>query len=185
MTDQAEEPAARPSRGAKKRAVAVFEALAMELADMPLRQFSQIELPEVLREEVALARRTRGGGSRKRQAKFLAGVLRRYEEATKLVVPQLERLHVTHHTDTVLFHAVEELRDRVCDPDQQEHALHEVHALFPELDLDRLAHLGNQAHAYSDRKSKRELFRILRMAQEKADLPGSSLQGAGPKDRER
>lgn len=179
QADQEDQDAAtpRPSRGAKKRAVAMFEALALEVADMPLRQYAQLKVPEVLLEEVERARRTKGGSSRKRQAKFLAGFLRRHEQETQRLKAQLERLHISHHADTVLFHSIEELRDRLCVPDQAPSALDEVRAQFPDLDFERLDQLMVKAHRTGDRRYRREIFRLLREMQVIVERPGvSSLE---------
>jgi ribosome-associated protein len=172
--EQPDDRTPRPSRGAKKRAVEMYEVLAREVADMPLRQYSQLKVPEVLLDEVAQARRTKGGSSRKRQAKFLAGFFRRHEEETRRLKAQLERLHVSHRADTVLFHSIEELRDRLCVPDQAPSALNEVRAQFPDLDFERLDQLMFKSHRTGDRRYKREIFRLLREMQVIMERPAKA-----------
>lgn len=159
-------PRSRPSRAQKKRVVEPYEVLAHELAEMTVNQYAQVDLPDILRDEVDLARRTKGPNSRKRQAKFLAGFLHRHADETQQVIASVQRLHLSHHSDQILFHSVEALRDRLCEPDRMESALREVQEKWPQLDLPTLQRLAEQVQIYADRRARRELFKRLRDAAE-------------------
>lgn len=157
----------------------MFEALAFELTDLPRREYAQLQVPEILLEEVELARRTRGNSSRKRQAKFLARVLRRHDAAAEQLRRQLERRHLSHRSESAMFHAIEELRDRLCTPDQADGARQEVRLRFPGLDLERLDQLVLRAHRTGDRRPRREIFRLLREAQISVEDDADRVSGDG------
>jgi ribosome-associated protein len=60
------------------------------------------------------------------------------------------------------FHHLEELRDRLCDPDRFPAALDEVLELYPNIDRNTISRLSRSVHQHADRRAARELFRRLR-----------------------
>jgi ribosome-associated protein len=159
-------PRSRPSRSQKKRAVEVYEVLARELVEMTGPQYAQLDVPGELQDEIALARRTRSPGARKRQTKYLAGVLRQSDDETQSLIAALQRQRVSHRTEQVLFHGLEALRDRICDAERMEAALREAGDQWPALDVDKLASLAKQVQDWGDRRARREIFRRLRLVAE-------------------
>lgn len=153
-----------PSRSAKKRAAKAVETIAAQLLELPEATWAKVPAPPELREEIDLARRIESHGARKRQMKHLAGVLRGNEEETAAIQEFLEGLDQVHRQDKEAFHLLEELRDRICDPEQSAAALVEVEGLLPAIDRAGLARLARAVHTGNDRKAYREIFRRLRAA---------------------
>jgi ribosome-associated protein len=151
-----------PSRTAKRRAAKEIEALAHEVTDLPEAEFARLTVPPALVEEVVRARATKGHGSRKRQTKFLAGVLRRHDEERAALRVELDALQRDHRYDTRAFHEIEALRDRLCDPEQLMATLDELRPLLPAAEVAGLARLARSAHDSNDRRAAREIFKRLR-----------------------
>jgi ribosome-associated protein len=151
----------RPSKSALKRAAKEIEELAGQLAEVADAVVAGLELSDEVREEIALARHTKGHGARKRQVKHLAGLLRqRPEEATAIqehLLGQSER----HWEQQRVFHQLEEWRDRLCDPDQAAATLAELGNHSPGLDFKELAQLSRAA-CQGDKAAARQIFRRLR-----------------------
>jgi ribosome-associated protein len=165
MTSDHEETAyAGPSKSAKKRAAKAVEELAANLVQLGKAQFSRLDLPEDIRKELDLARNTKGHGSRKRQIKHLAGLLRKQEELVEELNAFLEGSSHQQYEDKKLFHRLEELRDGLCDPARFETTLRLAGEEFPALDTDALSQLAGRVHIGNDRHAFREIFRILKAA---------------------
>jgi ribosome-associated protein len=155
-----------PSKSAKKRAAKEIEDLAKELAEVSDAAFGRLPLTTELREEVRLARATKAHGARKRQIQHLAAVLRKDEEAAETLRAHLDGLNQVHYRDQQVFHALEELRDRLCAPDSCPAALEEVRRSLPTADAGALARLAKAVHSSNDRRAAREIFRLLRSARQ-------------------
>lgn len=153
-----------PSRSAKKRAAKAVEELARELADLSEAAFARLPIDEELRDEVRLARRTRAHGARKRQIQHLAGVLRHREDVAEALRVHLDGLNQVHYREQQAFHALEQLRDRLCDPAGCPGALEEVRCTLPTVDRTALARLAKAVHLSRDKRAAREIFRLLRDA---------------------
>ncbi len=164
-----EESERAPSRSAKKRAAKAVEELAKELAELSDAAFAKLPLDAELREEVKLARQTKAHGARKRQIQHLAGVLRRQEAATEGLRAHLDGLNQVHYREQQAFHALEQLRDRLCDLAECPAALEEVRRSLPTVDTAALARLAKAVHQSRDKRAAREIFRLLRDARQ----PGS------------
>lgn len=153
-------------RSAKKREAKAIEQLAQSLADLSETELAKLPMATELAREVELARNTKGHSSRKRQVKHLAGFLRRHEEEREEVAAALEGQAVNERQETLAFHHLEDLRDRLCDAPSFEAALAEVRALYVTIDDKKLARLARSVHENNDKKAAREIFRRLRKAAE-------------------
>lgn len=83
MTDDSDfqEDQERPSRSEQKRAAQALLVLAERLVALPRARLRRAELPTDLHDEIERTRATRSHGARKRQMRFLAGLLRRLDDA--------------------------------------------------------------------------------------------------------
>jgi len=158
-----------PSKSAKKRAAKTVEGIAAQLIELPEAIWAKVPTTSELREEIEQARHTEGHSSRKRQMKYLAGLLRRDEEQTEALQSWLDGIHQAQLQEKRDFHLLETLRDRICDPEQSAAALNEAAAEFPALDCTALAKLARSVHTNGDRKAFREIFRRLRDAWEESN----------------
>lgn len=151
-----------PSRTAKKKASKEIEALAHRLAELSEAGRGELPVGETLREEIARAASTTGRGARKRQVKFLAGILRKRPEDVEALQQHLDGLHAGQLQEKATFHRLEELRDRLCDPDRFDAALARVREDFPAVDHRQIGRLARSVHNSGDKKAFREIFRRLR-----------------------
>ena len=155
----------QPSKSALKRAAKGIEDLAGQLAEAADAVVAGLELSDEVREEIELARRTKGHGARKRQVKHLAGLLRHRPEETAAIQEHLLGQSERHWEQQRVFHQLEEWRDRLCDPDQAAATLAELGNRSTGLDFKELARLSRAA-CQGDKAAARQIFRRLREAAE-------------------
>jgi len=156
-------------RSAKKREAKSVELLAQKLADIPEAELARLPGDPILAKEIELTRKTVGHSSRKRQIKHLAGLLRRDDEIRLAIESALDQQSVSHRQETLAFHELEELRDRLCHKVSFAEALQEVRASYPQIDDSKLARLAGSVHEHGDKRAAREIFRRLRAAAEAGD----------------
>jgi ribosome-associated protein len=153
-------------RSAKKREAKAIEELAQRLTEITASELGKLPKSPEMSTEIELARNTKGNSSRKRQIKHLAGILRGHEEQRLAIEAALDGQSVSQRKETLAFHHLEELRDRLCDTETFEAALMEVRTIYPHLDAGKVTRLAHSVHEYSDKKAAREIFRRLRKAEE-------------------
>jgi ribosome-associated protein len=153
-------------RSAKKREAKSVELLAQKLADLPETELARLPSDPALAKEIELTRQTTGHSSRKRQIKHLAGLLRRDDEIRVAIETALDRQAVSHRQETLAFHELENLRDRLCNKASFAAALQEVRASYPLIDDSKITRLAGSVHEHGDRRAAREIFRRLRAAAE-------------------
>ena len=157
-------------RSAKKREAKAIEELAQRLTEITASELGKLPKNPELSTEIELARSTKGNSSRKRQIKHLAGMLRDHEEQRLAIEAALDGQSVSQRQETLAFHHLEELRDRICATETCEAALTEVRTTYPHLDAGKLARLARSVQEHSDKKAAREIFRRLRKAEESNDV---------------
>jgi ribosome-associated protein len=160
-----------PSRSAKKRAAKTVEETARKLVELSDAAVRKLPVDDELLGEIRQARATHGFAARQRQLKYLAGVLRRRDDDLLLLRDFLEGVDQSHQQEQLFFHSLEELRDRLCTPEDFPQALQEVMDKFPGLDQGALTRLAHQAHATGGRQFSREIFRFLRQAAKNTPTP--------------
>jgi len=157
-------------RSAKKREAKAIEELAQRLTEITDSELGKLPKSPELCKELELARNTRGHSSRKRQIKHLAGILRGHEEQRLAIEVALDGQALVQRQETLAFHHLEELRDRLCAKETFAAALTEVQTLYPHLDKGKLTRLSGSVHEHNDKKAAREIFRQLRKAAEVTDV---------------
>ncbi len=155
-------------RSAKKREAKAVEHLAQRLADLSEAELSRLPQEPELTREIELARTTRGHSSRKRQIKHLAGFLRSHDDQREAIEAALEGQTIGQQQETLAFHHLEELRDRLCSTNTFDHALEEIRSSYPLIDHRRITRLARSVQEHADKKAAREIFRQLRKAQEQS-----------------
>lgn len=156
----------QPSRSARKREAHATEDVARALVELSAQTAERLPAGEEIREELELARATRGHGSRDRQIRHLASVLRRNPDELVALRNFLSGEDETHYREQAAFHRLEQLRERLCDPKSFSEALTEAAAAWPGLDTTAVGRLARACHGSEDRRAFRELFRLLRRAAE-------------------
>ena len=160
-----------PSRSAKKRAARSVEDLAVRLTELSASDFRRLPVQGDVQRELETARNIKAHGARKRQIKHLAGLLRRDDETREAVEAFVSDLDQGRHREAERFHVLEELRERLCDPVQREDALREVRSILPDLEQAKVRRLAEAAAGGQDKRAFRELFRLLRTAEELLHQP--------------
>jgi len=149
-------------RSEKKRAAQAIGALASQLIESSEAVCRRLPLPEDIRDVLDLARRSTARGARKRELKHLAGLLRRDEETTEAVRAALDAVGRSSRAEREQFQRIEDLRDALCDPDRFTAALETAAAEVPGLDRHAVTRLARRVHENGDKRSFREIFRLLR-----------------------
>ncbi|MDY0189886.1 MAG: ribosome biogenesis factor YjgA [Desulfuromonas sp.] len=151
-----------PSRSARKRDAKGVELLAQKLVELPDADFVRLPATADIITELTKARATKGHGARKRQLKFVAGLLRRDLEGTEELRAFVAGEHQQQLDDNRLVHRLENLRERLCDPHTRSAALHEARDSFAGLDVIELQRLVASYKGPADKKNYRQIFRCLR-----------------------
>jgi len=165
------------SRSEKKRRAKNVENLALELAKLPRAAIQAMDLPDELVENISSLASLKTG-SLKRQLKFIAKLLRQID--SEPIYAFLEANKGSKLRETKNFHVLERLRDDFIG-DAFEHmeenetffetkwqspALTEILRLFPSLDEHELRLLAERFFRTRKPTHKREIFRLLKAAQE-------------------
>jgi ribosome-associated protein len=156
-----EEAGGRPNKSALKRAAKDIETTALQAVEHAAELLARLELTASVRDEIELASRTQGHGSRKRQIKHLAGVLRKYPDDLEQIQAHLNGTSARQLAEQEQFHRLEQWRDALCNPEMAPATLKEIAQSFPEADRAALEKLSRAAQQ-RDKKAFREIFRYLR-----------------------
>ncbi|MFO7766598.1 MAG: ribosome biogenesis factor YjgA [Pelovirga sp.] len=150
------------SRTRKKQQAQEIIQLAAQLCDLSDSRFERIELSAQMLAEARLVRQTGGRGSRKRQLKYLAGLLREDNDAVDSLKAQLAGMDQVDRSDKKQFHTLEKMRDRLCDARHFDQACSELQEQLPQLDINTIRRLAQSVHDHGDRRAYREIFKRLR-----------------------
>ena len=150
------------SKSGRKRAAQAIEALALQLVTVPAAWLQKADFSPELRQALTQARALDAHGARKRQIKYLAGLLRedprQQEQARQLLAGQEQQ----HQHQAAHFHRLERLRERLCAGEAERAAM--LAELTGQVSMSGLAELEQLARGCSgpvDKASYRQLFRLL------------------------
>jgi len=159
---------------------------AEEMLALNRRELGSIDPPEGLVDGV-LAAASLKTGARKRQIKYLAGVLRRHPDFEARLLELLEERRGSAARENKLFHQLELLRDQIISEalatkeaaEEEEERfnypdsaplIREAAARLPDLDTTAVARAAEN-FCYTRKKSAaREIFRLLKSAAETAEV---------------
>jgi len=130
-----------PSKSQRKRECHELVALGRELVELSTEQLAVLPLPERLYEEVELTRSITKRGARKRQLKFLGGLLRDVD--VDPILEGLDRLRSRSVHATREHHQLEQWRDRLLL--EGDGALAELIESYPDTDRQQLRQLIRNA----------------------------------------
>jgi len=170
------------SRSEQKRRAKEFEKLAKELCGLPDTEIVKLPCDLALREDIKETRKLKAG-ARKRQIKFIAKNLREIDAAPLFAF--LAKRQGSKLRDKQEFQMLERLRDDILNDaiaarqeadrnnaDPPSHwnsgALNAALVNFPELHEMELRQLAERFARTKKPALRRELFRILRAAQERS-----------------
>ena len=155
-----------PSRTQQRREALAVLVLAQQLVDLQPTRLAKLALPDDVRREIEITRRTPSHGAKKRQLAFLAKVMRRFDDdAFAAVRAELGENREKQRQETAAMHRLESMRDRLIAEDES--ALSELIAEHPQVDRQRLRSLIRQARIEKDTPNKppktyREIFQLLK-----------------------
>lgn len=152
----------QPSRSAKKRAARAVEETAAQLVELGEADFKRLPLAGGIRQALEETRGIKAHGARKRQLKFLAGLLRRDPDTQEALEAFLAEQALARSRETAGFHRLEAMRERLCDPARCEAALEELQPCLSAADLAKTRRLARSVQQHNDRRAFRELFRLLK-----------------------
>lgn len=176
------------SKSEKKRRAKGIEELVSELAALPLGQIASLPCDQEVREEIASAKKLKGG-ARKRQLKYATKLLREKpveelydflaQKKGSLLKENREFHELEHFRNLLITEAVqlyEENRSTngYLNENEPVEFLHDTGTLqtivnyLPEVDKLLLKNTAMQFARTRNRKFSRELFRIMKAALEKA-----------------
>jgi ribosome-associated protein len=159
VADQSEE---RISKSQRKRESKDVQALGAELTGLPREQLESLPLPEHLLQAIADARAMNRHGARKRQIKYIGGLLRAMD--VEPIRAALEDIHGQSARAAAQHHRIERWRDRLLA--QGDEAVTALLNEYPSVDRQRIRQLIRAAHreaaAGKPPQAARSLFRALR-----------------------
>jgi ribosome-associated protein len=160
--DEVEYYAVRPNKTQIKRDIAVLFELGEELVALSAAQLDSLDLPEELYRAVSGAVGMPPKGARKRQMKFICGLLRKLD--VDPITEKLARIKNQSAHATREHHKIERWRDRLISEGQD--ALTELIDEYPQTDRQLLRQLMRSAQKEAAEarppKSTRELYRYLK-----------------------
>lgn len=152
-----------PSKSQKKREVEALQDLGAELVKLPEAQFRRIELPEELREAVALCRRITQNSALRRQRQYIGKLMRSIDPAP--IQAQLDAFNGVSAAENAKLHQAEKWREKLIADNE---ALTLFLNAYPETDATHLRQLIRNARDEAARskppKAFREIFRVIREA---------------------
>lgn len=152
---------ASPSKSQRKRDMHALQTLGERLVELPASRLAALELPEDLRDAIALARRITAHEGRRRQLQYVGKLMRRIDPAG--IEAALGQDDDRHRAETAVMHAAEQWRDALI---AQPKRLNEFVTRYPQ-GLGRTLHPLLRAACTEHSKGQRgrhyrELYRELR-----------------------
>ncbi len=157
-----------PSKSQKKREVEALQDLGAQLVKLPEAQFKRIELPEDLREAVAMCRKITQNSALRRQRQYIGKLMRSIDPAP--IQAQLDAFSGASAAENARLHQAEKWREKLIADNE---ALTLFLDQYPDIDVTRLRQLIRNARDEAARskppRAFREIFRVIREAMQEAD----------------
>jgi len=158
------------SKSEIKRDAEELKHLGVELVKLGKNALDKIPLDADLRAAIELAQRIKMEG-RRRQLQLIGKMLRQRD--VEPIRQALDKLKNRHNQQGVVFHKLEQLRDRMVDGSDE--AIEEVMNLWPDADRQQLRSLVRNARkekaGNKPPKSSRQIFQYLRELAENEAYP--------------
>lgn len=132
-----------PTKGELKRQAQSLQVLGEQLIEAPEELVAGLDLPEKLRDAIALARRIMSHGALLRQKLYVGKLMRNVDPEP--IRAALEAVGATARLETMRFKRAERWRDRLVLEGQA--AMVEFIVEFPEVDRAELSRLASAAAA--------------------------------------
>lgn len=150
-----------PSKSQRKRDMHALQSLGERLVGLPESRLASLELPDDLRDAIALARRITAHEGRRRQMQYVGKLMRRIDPSG--IEAALGQDDERHRAETAVMHAAERWRDAlIAEPKR----LTEFVTRYPQAlarHLHPVIRAAGSEHSKGQRgRHFRELYRALR-----------------------
>lgn len=167
----AEEQEEFKSRSQIKREMIALQQMGEQLADLSDAQIKAIDMPDELRKAVLSVKKVKSHGAKKRQLKFIGGLMRKVDISP--INEALYELERGRSVQVAEFHMIEKLRDELIKGNDD--IIEDVVGKYPEADRQKMRQLvrnsRKELHENKPPKSSRILFKYIRKLAE--DMPGA------------
>ena len=163
MTKQRDEENEKLSKSQRKREMSEFLSIVKELEDLSLKEL-EASVDHELKQKILELQRINKGSAKKRQRQHIVKFLSKKDKS--FANEDLARLKTLKITKNQRFREIEILRDRLLI--NQEEAFESLRKSYPDVDLNQmrvLINLAQQEDKAGNRTNYRQLFKVLRKAQ--------------------
>ena len=163
MTKQRDEENEKLSKSQRKREMSEFLSIVKELEDLSLKEL-EASVDQELKQKILELQRINKGSAKKRQRQHIVKFLSKKDKS--FANEDLARLKTLKITKNQRFLEIEILRDRLLI--NQEEAFESLRKSYPDVDLNQmrvLINLAQQEDKAGNRTNYRQLFKVLRKAQ--------------------
>ena len=163
MTKQRDEENEKLSKSQRKREMSEFLSIVKELEDLSLKEL-EASVDQELKQKILELQRINKGSAKKRQRQHIVKFLSKKDKS--FANEDLARLKTLKITKNQRFREIEILRDRLLI--NQEEAFESLRKSYPDVDLNQmrvLINLAQQEDKAGNRTNYRQLFKVLRKAQ--------------------
>lgn len=162
--DTIDDEATPLSKTQRKHAMEELQALGEALAALPADRLKKIDIPEDLREAVAMVQRmTRQDEARRRQVQYIGRLMRTVE--TESIRAALADARGDSAAETARLHRLENLRSELLE---DEKVVQQIATLYPGIDLQHLRSLRRAALREREQnkppRNYRAIFQLLKDA---------------------
>ena len=163
MTKQRDEENEKLSKSQRKREMSELLSIVKDLENLSLKEL-EASLDQELKEKILELQRINKGGAKKRQRQHIVKFLSKQDKS--FASRDLDRLTTLKITKNQRFREIEMLRDRLLI--NQEEGFESLRNSYPDIDLNQvrvLINLAQQEDKTGNRTNYRQLFKVLRKAQ--------------------
>lgn len=150
-----------PSKSQRKRDMHALQSLGERLCTLPATRLASLDLPEILTDAIALARKITAHEGRRRQMQYIGKLMRRVD--ADAIRAELDVDDDRHRAETAVMHAAERWRDTLIETPSR---LGEFMQRYPQA-INRNLHTTLRGAASEHAKAQRgrhyrELYRDIR-----------------------
>ncbi len=162
--DQRNEEYGRPSKSQRKREMSELLSTVKELELLSLKEL-ETSIDQELKQKILELQRINKGSAKKRQRQHIVKFLSKQDKS--FAREDLDKLKTSKMTKNQKFHEIETLRERLLI--KQEKAFEYLKESYPSIDMKKiksLIDLAQQEDKHGNRTHYKELFKVLRRAQQ-------------------
>lgn len=148
--------AIEPSKTKRKKDMHALQEIGERLVELDAKKLAEFDLPEILSDAILQARTINKHGARRRQLQYIGRLMREID--AQPIQQKLDAWQQTSVHQTARLHLLERWRERLLN---DEHALTEFAATYPNTDLQRLRLLIRNAHKEKAAEKPPKSFRLL------------------------